>query len=132
MKALIRRTKNREIDHSRKFSAAMRRSLPGRSDVDLYWGLHFALTMAHQTIRDSERLAKLSDGLRDLNDVAGGAAQRATPVSVTKIPASPALRQPMQWKHRDNLIEPKTWNSVSGAHRRAALRVAADVSLYSF
>jgi hypothetical protein len=27
--------------------------------------------MAHQTIRDSERLAKLSEGLCDLNDVAG-------------------------------------------------------------
>jgi hypothetical protein len=27
--------------------------------------------MAHQTIRDSERLAKLSEGLCDLDDVAG-------------------------------------------------------------
>jgi hypothetical protein len=27
--------------------------------------------MAHQTIRDSERLTKLSDGLCDLNDVQG-------------------------------------------------------------
>jgi hypothetical protein len=27
--------------------------------------------MAHQTIRDSERLTKLSEGLCDLNDVAG-------------------------------------------------------------
>src|ERR1700741_3318643 len=50
----IRRIKNREIDHLRKFAAAMRRSLPDRSAVDLYWGLHFALAMAHQTIRDSE------------------------------------------------------------------------------
>ena len=31
----IRRIKNREIDHLRKFSAAMRRSLPDRSEVDL-------------------------------------------------------------------------------------------------
>ena len=67
----IRRIKNREIDHLRKFAAAMRRSLPDRSEVDLYWGLHFALAMAHQTIRDSVRLAKLSEGLCDLNDVAG-------------------------------------------------------------
>ena len=67
----IRRIKNREIDHLRKFAAAMRRSLPDRSEVDLYWGLHFALAMAHQTIRDSERLMKLSDGTCDLNDVAG-------------------------------------------------------------
>jgi AcrR family transcriptional regulator len=65
----IRRIKNREIDHLRKFAAAMRRSLPDRSEVDLYWGLHFALAMAHQTIRDGERLTKLSEGLCDLNDV---------------------------------------------------------------
>jgi hypothetical protein len=67
----IRRIKNREIDHLRKFAAAMRRSLPDRHEVDLYWGLHFALAMAHQTIRDSERLTKLSEGLCDLNDVDG-------------------------------------------------------------
>jgi AcrR family transcriptional regulator len=67
----IRRIKNREIDHLRKFAAAMRRSLPDCSQVDLYWTLHFALAMAHQTIRDSERLAKLSDGLCDLDDVEG-------------------------------------------------------------
>jgi AcrR family transcriptional regulator len=67
----IRRIKNREIDHLRKFAAAMRRSLPDCSEVDLYWALHFALAMAHQTIRDSERLAKLSDGVCDLDDVEG-------------------------------------------------------------
>src|SRR3954468_16105982 len=67
----IRRIKNREIDHLRKFAAAMRRSLPGREEVDLYWGLHFALAMAHQTIRDSERLAKLSESACNLNDVEG-------------------------------------------------------------
>ena len=59
----IRRIKNREIDHLRKFAAAMRRSLPDRDQVELYWGLHFALAMAHQTIRDSERLTKLSEGI---------------------------------------------------------------------
>ena len=65
----IRRIKNREVDHLRKFAAAMRRSLPDCSDADLYWGLHFALAMAHQTIRDTERLTKLSEGKCDLNDV---------------------------------------------------------------
>jgi AcrR family transcriptional regulator len=69
--APIRKIKNREVDHLRKFAAAMRRSLPDRNEVDLYWGLHFALAMAHQTIRDSERLNKLSDGLCDLDDVQG-------------------------------------------------------------
>jgi AcrR family transcriptional regulator len=65
----IRRIKNREIDHLRKFAGAMRRSLPDRSDVDIYWGLNFALAMAHHTIRESERLTKLSDGQCDLDDV---------------------------------------------------------------
>lgn len=67
----IRKIKNREVDHLRKFAAAMRRSLPDRNEVDVYWGLHFALAMAHQTIRDSERLNKLSEGLCDLDDVQG-------------------------------------------------------------
>jgi hypothetical protein len=67
----IRRIKNREIDHLRKFAAAMRRSLPGRDEAELYWGLHFALAMAHHTIREKERLAKLSEGRCDLNDVQG-------------------------------------------------------------
>ena len=77
----IRRIKNREIDHLRKFAAAMRRSLPDCRDADLYWGLHFALAMAHQTIRDSERLTKLSEGLCDLNDVTG-VIERIVAVSV--------------------------------------------------
>ena len=82
----IRRIKNREIDHLRKFAAAMRRSLPEVSEVDLYWGLHFALALAHQTIRDSERLAKLSDGLCDLNDV-GAIIDRIVAVSVNALKA---------------------------------------------
>jgi len=65
----IRRIKNREVDHLRKFAAAMRRSLPDCDEADLYWGLHFALAMAHQTTRDTERLTKLSDGQCDINDV---------------------------------------------------------------
>jgi AcrR family transcriptional regulator len=67
----IRRIRNREIDHLRKFVAAMRRSLPGQSDVELYWGLHFALAMAQQTVRDSERLTKLSEGKCDVDHVEG-------------------------------------------------------------
>jgi AcrR family transcriptional regulator len=80
----IRRIKNREIDHLRKFAAAMRRSLSDRSEVDLYWGLHFALAMAHQTIRDGERLTKLSEGLCDLNDVEM-VIERIVAVSVTAL-----------------------------------------------
>ena len=65
----IRRIKNREIDHLRKFAGAMLRALPERSEVDIYWGLNFALAMAHHTIRESERLTKLSEGKCDLDDV---------------------------------------------------------------
>ena len=65
----IRRIRNREIDHLRKFVAAMARALPDCSDVDLYWGLHFALAMAQQTVRDAERLTKLSEGKCDVDDV---------------------------------------------------------------
>ncbi len=80
----IRRIKNREIDHLRKFAAAMRRALPGRDEVELYWALHFALAMAHQTIRDSERLTKLSEGACDLDDV-DGIIKRIIDVSVTAL-----------------------------------------------
>ena len=80
----IRRIKNREIDHLRKFAAAMRRSLPGRDAVELYWGLHFALAMAHQTIRDSERLTKLSEGSCDLDDI-DGIIERIVAVSVSAL-----------------------------------------------
>ena len=62
----------------------MRRSLPGRDDAELYWGLHFALAMAHQTIRDSERLTKLSEGKCDLNDVEA-IIDRVVAVSVTAL-----------------------------------------------
>jgi len=89
----IRRIKNREVDHLRKFAAAMRRSLPGRNEVDLYWALHFALAMAHQTIRDSERLSKLSDGTCDLDDVQG-IIDRIVDVSVRALAGSEAPRAP--------------------------------------
>jgi AcrR family transcriptional regulator len=67
----IRRIRNREIDHLRKFVVALRRALPDRNEAELYWGLHFALAMAQQTVRDSERLTKLSEGKCDLDDVEG-------------------------------------------------------------
>jgi AcrR family transcriptional regulator len=85
----IRRIKNREIDHLRKFAAAMRRALPGRADEELYWGLHFALAMSHHTIRDKERLAKLSEGQCDLNDVQG-IIDRVVDVSVMALNGSAA------------------------------------------
>jgi hypothetical protein len=87
--APIRRIRNREIDHLRRFAAAMRRSLPGHDDTDIYWGLHFALAMAHQTIRDGERLSKLSDGLCDLDDVTG-IIERVVAVSVLALTERPA------------------------------------------
>src|ERR1700676_2810723 len=87
--APIRRIKNREVDHLRRFAAAMRRSLPDHSDVDIYWGLHFALAMAHQTVRDGERLEKLSDGACDVNDVAA-IIERIVAVSVLALSARPA------------------------------------------
>jgi AcrR family transcriptional regulator len=89
----IRRIKNREVDHLRKFAAAMRRSLPDRSEVDLFWGLHFALAMAHHTIRESERLARLSDGKCDLDDVAG-IIERIVAVSVMALTGGAADKKP--------------------------------------
>jgi AcrR family transcriptional regulator len=91
----IRRIKNREIDHLRKFSAALRRALPERSDVELTWGLHFALAMAHQTIRDGERLAKWSDGQCDLNDVAG-VIDRVVAVSMMALTADAEKKAPVR------------------------------------
>jgi AcrR family transcriptional regulator len=84
----IRRIRNREIDHLRKFITAMRRSLPGQSDIELYWGLHFALAMAQQTVRDSERLTKLSEGKCDVDDVEGIIA-RVVSVAVTGLSGAP-------------------------------------------
>ena len=88
----IRRIKNREVDHLRKFAAAMKRSLPGRDEVDIYWGLHFALAMAHQTVRDSERLTKLSDGSCDIDDV-DGIIERIVAVSVKALTGNEAEKK---------------------------------------
>jgi AcrR family transcriptional regulator len=89
----IRRIKNREVDHLRKFAAAMRRSLPERSEIDLFWGLHFALAMAHHTIRESERLARLSDGKCDLNDVQG-IIERIVAVSMLALTGAETEKKP--------------------------------------
>ena len=89
----IRRIRNREIDHLRKFIAAMRRALPDRGEVELYWGLHFALAMAQQTVRDSERLTKLSDGQCDLDDVEG-VIDRVVSVAVTGLTGGGIERKP--------------------------------------
>lgn len=68
--APIRKIKNREVDHLRRFAAAIRRALPDHDPAEIFWSIHFALAMAHQTIRDTERLDKLSDGACDTDDVA--------------------------------------------------------------
>ncbi len=65
----IRKIVERDISHLRRFADALRRALPGREDVDVYWGLHFTLAMIRQTITDSDRLRKLSGDLCDLDDV---------------------------------------------------------------
>ena len=97
----IRRIKNREVDHLRKFVAAMRRSLPGRDDAELYWGLHFALAMAQQTVRDSERLTKLSEGKCDVDDVEGIIA-RVVDVAVMGLSGSePRSKAPAKLAVRD-------------------------------
>ena len=85
----IRRIRNREIDHLRKFIAAMKRTLPERGDVELYWGLHFALAMSQQTVRDTERLIKLSEGQCDVDDVEGVIA-RVVRVAVMALSAGDA------------------------------------------
>jgi AcrR family transcriptional regulator len=88
----IRRIRNREIDHLRKFAAAMRRALPGYDEAELYWGLHFALAMSHHTIREKERLIKLSEGSCDLNDVAG-IIERVVSVSVMALTGGAPARK---------------------------------------
>ncbi|MBO4225258.1 TetR/AcrR family transcriptional regulator [Bradyrhizobium neotropicale] len=97
----IRRIRNREIDHLRKFIAAMRRSLPGHSDVELYWGLHFALAMAQQTVRDSERLTKLSEGKCDVDDVEGIIERVVSVAAMTLTTGDAASKAPARMLARD-------------------------------
>jgi AcrR family transcriptional regulator len=89
----IRRIRNREIDHLRKFAAAMRRALPGRDEAELYWALHFALAMSHHTIREKERLIKLSEGKCDLGDV-DDIVERVVSVSVLALTGSEEKKAP--------------------------------------
>ncbi len=84
----IRKIKNREVDHLKRFAAAIRRALPHHDAADIFWSLHFALAMAHQTIRDTERLEKLSDGACDLDDVAAIVA-RIVAVSILALNKTP-------------------------------------------
>ena len=70
----------------------MRSSLPDRNEVELYWGLHFALAMAQQTVRDSERLAKLSEGKCDVDDV-DAVVERVVAVAVMGLTASGAPKE---------------------------------------
>jgi AcrR family transcriptional regulator len=101
----IRKIRNREIGHLKRFAAAMRRSLPDHSDVDIYWGLHFALAMAHQTIRDGERLEKLSDRLCDLDNVAD-VIERIVAVSAMALTKRGARAQSDE-KRNDRDVEPR-------------------------
>lgn len=64
----IKKIRDREFRHLQRFAGALRLALPHRDEVDIYWGMHFALGMVRQTVTDSERLRKLSGGLCDLND----------------------------------------------------------------
>jgi AcrR family transcriptional regulator len=101
----IRKIRNREIDHLRRFAAAMRRSLPDHGDADIYWGLHFALAMAQQTIRDGERLTKLSEGLCDLNEVTD-IIERIVAVSVVALTERGAKGKSLDWPG-DKAAEPR-------------------------
>jgi AcrR family transcriptional regulator len=64
----IKKIVDREFRHLQRFATALCKALPGRDEVDVYWGLHFALAMIRQTVTDSERLRKLSGGLCDTSD----------------------------------------------------------------
>ncbi|MES2751817.1 MAG: TetR/AcrR family transcriptional regulator [Pseudomonadota bacterium] len=64
----IKKIVDREFRHLQRFATALRKALPCREEVDIYWGLHFALAMIRQTLTDSDRLRKLSGGLCDTSD----------------------------------------------------------------
>jgi AcrR family transcriptional regulator len=64
----IKKIVDREFRHLQRFAVALRNALPDREEVDIYWGLHFALAMIRQTVTDAERLRKLSGGLCDTNN----------------------------------------------------------------
>lgn len=64
----IKKIVDREFRHLQRFATALRNALPNSEEVDIYWGLHFALAMIRQTVTDNERLRKLSGGLCDTSD----------------------------------------------------------------
>jgi AcrR family transcriptional regulator len=64
----IKKIVDREFRHLQRFAAALRRALPNRDEADVYWGLHFALSMQRQTVTDRERLLKLSGGVCTTDD----------------------------------------------------------------
>ncbi len=121
----IRKIKNREIDHLRRFAAAMKRSLPGRDEVELYWGLHFALAMAHQTIRDSERLTKLSEGKCDLDDVKG-IVERVVSVAVMGVMSAKAKTKVVEDKQMGALPLPVQTNETL-RRQKASVREIDDL-----
>jgi len=67
----IKKIVDREFRHLQRFATALKAALPHRDEVDVYWGLHFALAMIRQTVTDNERLRKLSGGLCDTSDTDG-------------------------------------------------------------
>ena len=64
----IKKIVDREFRHLQRFAMALRRALPNRNEADIYWGLHFALSMQRQTVTDRERLLKLSGGACTTDD----------------------------------------------------------------
>lgn len=66
----IRNILNRDVNHLQRFAAALARILPDQQESDIYWGLHFAVSMVRHTINDRERLNKLSGGSCRLDDPA--------------------------------------------------------------
>jgi AcrR family transcriptional regulator len=64
----IKKIVDREFRHLQRFADALIKALPGRSEADIYWGLHFTLAMMRQTITDRERLRKLSGGACNMDD----------------------------------------------------------------
>jgi AcrR family transcriptional regulator len=64
----IKKIVDREFRHLQRFATALCQALPGQTEMDIYWGLHFTLGMIRQTITDSERLEKLSGGLCNTSD----------------------------------------------------------------
>jgi AcrR family transcriptional regulator len=96
---VIRGIRTREIGHLRRFAAALRRALPELPEADIYWALHFALAMTHETMSGAERLQRLSGGACDVGDVDGIAA-RITAVTVQALALHTPPAQPRRAAQR--------------------------------